>query len=255
MSAPLVSVIIPTYNAAPLTEAAVQSVLAQTFQDFEIIVVDDASPDGSGARLEALTAVDARVRVFRQEQNGGPGPARNRGIREARGRYLAFLDGDDLWEPEKLERQLAFMAERGAVFSFTAYRVISLTGEVLDRIDQIPERMTYSDLLKNTVIGCSTVMLDRHSINNVEFTDIRTSQDFALWLSILKCGVVAHGMPNVLTSYRITPGSNTRNKWRAALHVWIVMRRCEKMPFLMAVWYFSNYAARGLVRYLKSMRR
>jgi teichuronic acid biosynthesis glycosyltransferase TuaG len=252
MDNPTVSVIIPTYNAAPLTEAAVGSVLAQTFGDLEVIVVDDASPDGSGARLEGLMALDPRVRVYRQLRNSGPGPARNRALEAAQGRYLAFLDGDDLWEPEKLERQLSFMAQHGAVFSFTGYRVISSEGAELDCIDRIPPRIRYSDLLKNTVIGCSTVVLDRQGVGEVRFPDLRTSQDFALWLGILKVGHVAFGMSDLLTRYRITPRSNTRNKVLAALHVWNVMRHHEGLPLGRALWYFGNYAVRGLVKHLRA---
>lgn len=254
LAVPLVSVIVPTYNAAALTEAAVHSVLAQTFGDLEVIVVDDASPDGFGARLEALTAFDPRVRVCRLARNVGAAGARNHGLAHAVGRYVAFLDGDDLWEPEKLERQLAFMARHGAAFAFTGLRVISAEGAEVNCIGRVPARMSYTDLLKNTAIACSTVVLDRQALGEIRFPDMRSRQDSALWYSLLRGGGHAFGLSEVLTSYRITPNSISRRKGRAALQFWRVLREHERLPLVRAAWYFANYAVRGAIKHLRATR-
>lgn len=251
---PTVSVIIPTFNSAPLTEAAVRSVLAQTYRDLEVIVVDDASTDSSGPKLESLATLDPRVRVYRLEWNVGAAGARNHGLGLATGRFVAFLDGDDLWDADKLTRQLAFMAEQGAAFSFTGLRVISAKGVEVDRIERVPARMIYTDLLKNTAIACSTVVLDRQMLGEIRFPDMRTRQDSALWYSLLRGGGCAAGLSEVLASYRITPNSISRCKGRAALQFWRVLRDHERLPLLRAVWYFANYAVRATAKHFRAKR-
>lgn len=251
---PTVSVIIPTFNSASFTESAVRSVLAQTYRDFEVIVVDDASTDGSGTKLESLATWDPRIRVCRLGRNVGAAGARNHGLRLANGRFVAFLDGDDLWDADKLDRQLAFMVEQGAAFSFTGLRVISAKGIELDRIERVPARMIYTDLLKNTAIACSTVVLDRQMLGEIRFPDMRTRQDSALWYSLLRGGGFAAGLSEVLASYRITPNSISRCKRRAALQFWRVLRDHERLPLLRAVWYFANYAVRGAAKHFRAKR-
>ncbi|HET7789082.1 MAG TPA: glycosyltransferase family 2 protein [Myxococcales bacterium] len=252
MSAPLVSVITPAYKAVGYLPATLASVQAQTMPDWEMIVVDDCSPDGTGGLLARVAREDGRIRAECATVNRGPGPTRNRALALARGRYLAFLDADDLWDPVKLERQIAFMEKERIAFSFSAYRVISARGEPLGVVDDIPALLGYADLLKNTIVGCLTVVLDREQVGEIAFPPLRSSQDLALWLAILKRGFVAHGLPEVLASYRIVGASNTRNKLGAARDVWALYRDVERLPLARRGWYFANYAVRGLRKHLSS---
>jgi teichuronic acid biosynthesis glycosyltransferase TuaG len=252
MPKPLVSVITPAYNSGRFIEATILSVLNQTFSDWELVIADDKSTDDTCRIVQGYARQDARVRLEIAERNRGPGPTRNRAIQLARGRYLAFLDSDDLWDAEKLERQLAFMRTEGHAFSFTGYRVISEAGEMIGEIPYIPERMRYEDLLKRTAIGCLTVMLDRERTGRVEFPALRRNQDFALWLSILKRGITARSLPSSLASYRIVSTSNTSSKLRSARSVWSVYRDLERLSLPRAAWYFLHYAWNAASKHRKA---
>ena len=251
---PTVSVVMPTYNAAPYVGAAISSVLGQTFGDLELIVVDDASTDGTQSIIEGLAAQDARIVFERSQVNQGAAVRRNQALALANGRFVAFLDGDDVWMADKLERQLAFMRSMDSAFSFTGYKVISAEGDELDRIPSMPARLDYPGLMKNTAIGCSTVILDRSKVGEVRFPDMRSRQDFVLWLTILKAGHEAYGLSEMLAAYRIAPGSISRNKRKAALQVWQVYRDRERLSLPRAAWYFANYAVRGLAKYLRARK-
>lgn len=249
---PIVSVIMPSYNVYRFVEASIRSVLNQTFKNLELLVVDDGSTDSTSAIIEWLANSDPRISFEKSNINQGVAIARNRAIAKARGRYLAFLDADDLWEPTKLERQIEFMETNDVSFSFTGYKVISPEGQKLDYISKMPPLMGYKDLLKNTAIACSTVIIDRQKIRDVSFPDMKTRQDFALWLTLLRAGYYAFGMSEVLGSYRIAPNSLSRNKRKAASQVWRVYRETERLPLHRAIWYFSNYAIRGLAKHLRA---
>jgi teichuronic acid biosynthesis glycosyltransferase TuaG len=239
---PLVSIVTPAYNAARFVAQTIESVLAQTFTDWEMIVVDDRSRADTRAIVDRYAQGDRRIRVDVSPQNQGPGPTRNQAIAMARGRYLAFLDSDDLWDSTKLERQLAFMRGDGHAFTYTAYRTIAEGGAPLGHASAIPTVMRYRDLLKRTAIGCLTVMLDRTQVGPVVFPALATNQDLALWLTILKRGIPAHGLPEVLATYRVVKTSNTANKLRSARNVWRIYREVEHLSLPLAAWCFSHYA-------------
>lgn len=246
----LVSVITPTFNSTRFVEHTIQSVLAQTMPRWELVIVDDHSRDDTAALLRTLAAQDARIRVEILPTNQGPAAARNRAIELARGRYLAFLDSDDLWEPAKLERQLAFMQRCGCGFSFTGYHLIGEAGEILSKVARVPDQLTYEDYLRDTMIGCLTVMLDRQVIGEVRFPDLRTRQDTALWLQLLRLHGPARGLPEELARYRVVRHSISRNKWRAARQVWRVYREIEQLSLPKAGWCFVNYSWNALRRNL-----
>ena len=243
---PRVSVVMPLHNAADRVEAGVRSVLGQSLAAWELLVVDDASTDDSVARVEALAAGDARVRVLRLERNGGPAVARNAGIREARGRYIAFLDSDDAWAPEKLARQLALM-ERGAVFSFTAMERFDEQGNRL-AVAGVPERVGYEELLKTNYIGCSTAMYDTRFFGKVEMPLIDRRQDYGLWLRLLKQVEFAYGLNEPLVRYAVRSGSVSSNKLTTAGYTWRVYRELEGLSRVRSAYCLAHQTGRAAAR-------
>ena len=241
-----VSVVMPLHNAADRVEAGVRSVQGQSLVDWELLVVDDASKDDSVARVEALAAADARIRVLRLERNSGPAVARNAGIRMAQGRYIAFLDSDDAWAPEKLARQVAAM-ERGAVFSFTAMERFDEQGRRLSAAG-VPEQVSYEAMLKTNYIGCSSAMYDTRFFGKVEMPLIDRRQDYGLWLRLLKQVEFAHGLNEPLVRYTVRSGSVSSNKLTTAGYTWRVYRELEGLSLARSVWCFAHQTGRAAVR-------
>ena len=239
LSHPTVSVIMPAYNVQAYLEDAIRSVMNQTFQDWELVVVDDTSTDNTPNILQTLAKEEPRLVVERLAKNRGVGYCRNRALELAKSRFVAFLDSDDRWHPEKLSHQLAFMQNNAAGFSFTAYEVISATGEWLSLAPPVPPEMNYQHLLGNSLIGCSTVILDRESVGDVRFPDMRTRQDFALWCTILRDGKTAAGLGEVLTQYRLSPSGISKNKWKGARQHW---REYLGLGLFSATRHFISYA-------------
>ncbi len=247
MSTPRVSVVIPTYQDPDRALEAVASVLAQDLADWEVILVDDGSVKRDQVRVaEGLAQLgDARLRYVPSQRNRGPARARNLGIRLAHGRYLAFLDADDLWHPTKLSHQLSAMQNARAAISCTAYENVTIaTGERRMRIP--PAQISYAQLLRQNSMGCSTVMLDRQIIGRSYFPDIRMRQDFAHWLRILRSGHQALGLPDALTERRLFAHSLSSNKIRAAWYTWRMYRDIEKFGVWRAGRCFGAYALGGL---------
>ena len=241
MSNSLVSIITPSYNSERFINECVKSVLAQTYTNWEMVIVDDCSQDNSNAIITALAANDDRIRVFFLDKNIGPAKARNFGLSRARGRYIAFLDSDDLWRPQKLDKQITFMNNNHIAFSFTTYQSISEDGLSEMNIIKAPKVITYHSYLKNTIIGCLTVVIDREEVGDFEMPNIRSSHDMALWLQIIKRGFSAYGLDENLAKYRIVSLSNTVNKIKAAKDVWKVYREVERLSFFYSLWCLCNY--------------
>lgn len=246
---PTVSVVTPVWNAAATVAETVASVRAQSFADWEMLLVDDGSTDGSGALLARLAATDPRMRVLSHEANLGAAAARNHAIREARGRFIAFLDADDLWRPEKLALQLGFMRAHGHPLSFTAYRRIAADGRPLGTV-RPPASVTREGLLRGNVIGCLTAIYDTAFFGKVEMPPIARRQDYGLWLELLRRTATAHALPQVLADYRVHPGSLSARKGGAARDTWRFYREQERLPRVRAAWYFAQYAVRGVVKRL-----
>jgi len=244
----LVSIVTPAYRASRFIGSTIESVLAQEHTRWEMIIADDCSPDDTVDVVNRYAAADSRVRLVKLNQNHGAAGARNAALEETRGRYVAFLDSDDLWLPAKLRVQLAFMAETNAALSFTSFRRITQSGDRTGRLIPVPERLDYKSLLKNTAIVTSTVMLDTSVTGPVRMTRVYYD-DFVLWLSILKRGVVAHGLPSDLARYRVVKQSISRNKANSARQVWRTYRDVERLGFGSAAWCFANYACRAALKY------
>ncbi|MBT6650493.1 MAG: glycosyltransferase, partial [Flavobacteriales bacterium] len=226
----------------------VDSVLRQTYENWELIIVDDGSKDSSPNIIQDLTNTDTRIKGFYFDKNIGAAEARNVAIQQAKGKYIAFLDSNDLWELEKLEKQISFMQTEDIAFSFSTYQPMSEDGSKLYSIIHAPKIVTYSAYLKNTIIGCLTVVIDREKAGDFEMPNIRSSHDMALWLLIMKRGFDAYGLDENLARYRIVSASNTSSKWRAAKDVWKIYREVEKLSFLYSSWCFLNYAFNALVK-------
>ena len=235
----LVSIITPSFNSARFIEECIDSVLSQTYDNWELLIVDDCSTDNSCELIEKYN--DKRIDLIGLEKNVGAAEVRNIAIRKAKGKYIAFLDSDDIWGSTKLEDQIYFMQEKDIAFSFSNYQPISEDGNKLFSVIKASKFMTYSSYLKNTIIGCLTVVIDRDKTGNFEMPEIRSSHDMALWLLIMKRGFKAYGLDKNLAKYRLVSTSNTASKFKAAMDVWKVYRTIERLSFSYSAWCFINY--------------
>ncbi|MDX5474070.1 MAG: glycosyltransferase [Bacillaceae bacterium] len=244
---PLVSIITPSYNSEAYIKDAIESVLAQTYTNWEMIIVDDCSTDNTVKIVNSYN--DKRIQLVKLDVNSGPAIARNTAIAKAAGRYLAFLDSDDQWLPKKLEKQLHFMQINNIGFSFSNYEKITESGNKTGNIVVAPTTIDYNRLLKDNVIGCLTVMLDRDIIGNVSMLNIRTRQDWVLWLVVTKRGFLAYGIQEVLAKYRERNDSISGNKFKMMLQNWKVYREIEKINRLKSLWLFINNIYYKLKKY------
>ena len=248
MNQELVSIITPAYRAAAFVQDTIRSAQGQDHTVWEMLIVDDCSPDDTRERVSALARTDARVRLIHQSTNQGPAVARNIALEAANGRFVAFLDSDDLWLPHKLSTQLEFMRTRDAAMSYTEFCRMSPDGTRIGHRISVPPTLTYRQLLCNTAIATSTVMIDQLKTGRVR-VPIAPYDDFAAWLSILRRGHLAHGLQRDLMRYRVVSGSISRSKRRSASWVWITYRRIEGLGRLRSSWCFANYAVRGWLKY------
>ncbi len=248
MDQTLVSIITPAYRAAAFVASTIQSAQAQDYPHWEMLIVDDCSPDETCARVAAVGAADPRVCLIRQTVNSGPAAARNVGLERAKGRYIAFLDSDDLWLPGKLSAQLRFMKECHAALSFTGFRRMTQDGSKVGRFIGVPKVLTYSGLLCNTAIVTSTVIVDRAKTGPFSMPDA-PYDDYALWLSLLRSGKHAHGLRRDLLRYRVVANSVSRSKRTSAARVWRTYRDIESLGRFRSAWSFANYAVRGWLKY------
>jgi teichuronic acid biosynthesis glycosyltransferase TuaG len=250
-SSHFVSIITPAYNCSSYILETYNCLSSQTHSNWEWIVTDDCSSDDTIVILESISEKDSRVRVFKNSENSGAAESRNKSIVNSSGDFIAFLDSDDLWLPNKLETQLNFMDKYNVDFSFTAYSIVDAagtkTGKVVDT--HLEQPITYIDLLKKkATLGCSTVMLRKNSFDDLTMPLIRTGQDYALWLKLLRKHSMAYPIPQVLSSYRILPNSISRNKVKKAMRQWQIYREIEKLSFISSMIYFSFYAYRAVFR-------
>ena len=244
---PLVSVVTPVWNAAATLPAAVASVRAQSLADWELILVDDASTDGSRELARGLAAGDPRIRLIERATNGGAAAARNDAIRAARGRLVAFLDADDRWYPEKLARQAEFMAEHGHALVFSAYRRVDAAGRPLGVV-RPPPRVSREQLLRGNVIGCLTAVYDSAVFGRAEMPEIRRRQDYGLWLRLLRQVAYAHALPEVLADYRVRPASLSGGKLAAARATWTLYREVEGLGRARSGLYLAHNLVRAALK-------
>ena len=240
----LVSIITPSFNSSRFIEECIDSVCSQTYDNWELLIVDDFSYDNSSVLIKKYT--DKRIVLIELNKRIGAAEARNIAIRKAKGKYIAFLDSDDLWQPQKLKKQISFMNQKDIAFSFSAYQRMSEDGLELYSIIHAPKMITYSSYLKNTIIGCLTVIIDREKTGDFQMPNIWSSHDMALWLLIMKRGFAAYGLDDNLARYRVVSTSNTSSKIKAIKDVWRVYREVENLSFLYSCWCFLNYAVNAI---------
>ncbi|MFD1609364.1 glycosyltransferase family 2 protein [Oceanobacillus luteolus] len=248
---PLISVITPAYNSERFIGETIESVLNQTYTDWEMIIVDDCSSDNTREIVERYKQQDPRIQLHVLDENSGSAVARNTAMKHAQGRYIAFLDSDDRWLPEKLEKQLEFMQKKDIAFSFTTYVRMQEDGTRTNAISNTPEYVDYDDLMKRCVIGCLTVMIDREKTGHMEMVNIRTRQDYAYWLALTRKGFLAYGLPEILAEYRLVGNSISSNKWKAAKRNWYVFRQVEEQSLPKSIWYFAHYVVLSIKDMIK----
>lgn len=240
----LVSVIIPVFNCEKYITHTLDSLLNQTYKNWEAILVDDCSTDTSAKIINEYEGRDARIKYYRLTKNSGAAVARNYGLMKSEGRFIAYLDSDDIWLPFKLERQVKFMLDNKFAFTCTDYEVIADNGISKKKIVNMPNSITYHQYLRNTIIQTVTVVIDLHYIEKkiLEMPNIRRRQDAATWLKILSSGYKCYGLNECLSYYRRTEGSLSSNKIKAVKGTWYLYRKIEKISFIKSLYYFIGYA-------------
>ncbi len=236
----LVSVIIPTFNVEKYIERTIECVTKQSFKNLEIIIVDDCSSDNTVRIIKEIMSKHKQVKLFVQPQNMGAAEARNKGLFEASGQYVAFLDSDDLWEPIKIETQINDMQTNNIAFSYTTYDFVNAEEKQIKKPIKIKRITTYKDLMTRTIISTPTVVIDRLLTGDVYMPLRRTGQDYAFWLLLLRHNN-AYGISTVLTHVRKRPGSLSKNKLQNIRDVWEVQTRNESIKKFFAFFHVIGY--------------
>ena len=242
-----VSIVVPVYNAAACIADTIMSVQAQTYTDYELLLVDDGSTDSG---IEIIKGYESdRVKLLYNTEGKGAAGARNTGIAAATGRYIAFIDADDLWTRDKLSKQLRFMKEKDAAFSFTGYEFADETGKGLGKVVKVPETLTYAQALKNTTIFTSTVIFDMDKLSKKDIMMPRVkSEDTATWWRVLRIVHTAYGLNESLTYYRRMGTSLSSNKIEAIRRIWNLYRRVEHLNIIYSIYCFCFWAVRAVSR-------
>ncbi len=247
----LVSIITPSYNCEEFISDTINSVISQTYENWEMIIVDDCSSDSSTEIIERYILKDDRIKLLRNEINSGPAVSRNNAINEAKGKYIAFLDADDFWMPEKLESQIFFMEANGVSLSYSSYETMDEEGKKLGIVRNPLEKLDYNELLKENQIGCLTAVYNREKLGKCYMPIIHKRQDYGLWLSILKKIDFAYKVPGNLAVYRIQTNSVSSNKIDLLKHNYRLFRDVEKLSVSQSV-YFVGW---NIIRKYKQVKR
>jgi teichuronic acid biosynthesis glycosyltransferase TuaG len=249
MNNPVISVITPSYNCEAYLEETIQSVQAQTFADWEMIIIDDCSKDKSFEIAERYAKEDNRITALRLDKNSGASKARNEGLKRVKGRYISFIDGDDLIMPDKFERQIAFMRDNDYAVTYTNYRCMSVDGSETGKLIRNPEKLTYQGLLKNTAMGTLMPIHDREKTGDHYFDEsLPNAMDYAFWLTVLKQGITAHRFDHDMARYRRGHSSISSKFKLGRKIIWTIHREKENLGFLKACWCYTNYYINGIKR-------
>ena len=237
----------PCYNSSGYLDESILSVINQTMRDFELIIVDDCSLDNSVDVVKKYLQYEKRIKLIALNRNSGAAAARNMAIKEAEGRFIAFLDSDDLWHPQKLEKQISFMLKNNYAFSYTAYEKINEEGKVFGCVGALPQ-LNYKQLLKTNEIGCLTAIYDTEHLGKIYMPTETKREDYATWLSILKRTDCAYGLSEVLGQYRVYANQSSAKKGKMAKENWKLYRNIENLGVIKSAYYFSHYVIRGVLR-------
>lgn len=249
MSQPQVSIITPVYNADKFLVLTYESVASQTFKNWEWILIDDCSSDKSWESMLELQKKDSRVKVFQNESNQGSGKTRNKAIEIAEGRFIAFLDSDDIWHKDKLAIQIDFMLSNNIAFSHTSYGYLDEAGNKIKETFRVRSKVGYKDLLKRTEISCLTAVYDSKLIGKYYMSEHRRKQDYALWLSILKDGHDSYGIDRELAFYRQVKNSATSKKYTLVFKHITFLEQTQGFSKLKAMYYTFFWLKNGIFRY------
>lgn len=245
----LVSIIIPAYNAEKYIKDTITSVIKQTYTKWEMVIVDDASNDNTNKIINKYQQKDKRIKMINLLNNQGVANARNIAIQNAKGRYIAFLDADDAWEKEKLEKQIDFMKQNQFAFTYHDYKLLDLSNNK-EKIISVPKQLDYNNLLKGNRTGsCLTVCLDRKIIKDIYFPKAK-HEDYICWLNILKqYNIVAFGLNETLGTYKVGKKSISSNKLQSAIWNWKVYRESQKLSIMKSIYYMCFYMINGIKKY------
>ena len=250
-SQPSVSVVMPAYNAEKYIEESITSVINQTYTNWELIVIDDGSKDNTAEIVKQFAEKDKRITLYLNEKNMGVAKTRNRGFDMAKGEYIALLDSDDIWLPEKLEKQLKLAEETDAEIIYCSYELISETGEKTGKDFIVSPCTDFCEMLTKCMFSCSTNIFKSEIFKNYRFSNNYYHEDYVLWLELLKNGKIAAGCTEVLAKYRQIKGSRASNKLNAAKNRWIIYRKYLKLPLVKTCIFIAKYAYYGAIKYKK----
>lgn len=245
-----VSVIIPVYNAEKYIDQTLMSVFSQTYKEIEIVLVDDCSVDSSVEIISKHMIAHPEIVYFRQPENLGAGAARNKALELSTGQYIAFLDSDDFWLPEKTERQIALMKQKNSPFSYTAIEMVDGEDRIIKKKRDLKESCNYHYLLNNTIIATSSVIVDRLVFGDFRMPLRRGGQDYATWLMLLRNGTEAYGINEALVRYRMRSDSLSSNKLQSIKQVWEIQTKDEGINKIVATYHTINFVLHALKKYI-----
>lgn len=246
-----ISIITPCHNSDSVISETLESVINQSYQNWELLIVDDCSTDNSANIIRQYGAKDTRIKYIKTHTaSGSPSLPRNIGIENASGKYIAFLDSDDVWLPNKLEKQVNYIEENGYDIVYSFYEKMNWKGEKKNRIVKTRKNSTYQSLLKSNAIPCLTSIVSRKAVGTTRFKQI-PQEDFCFWLDILKKGFTAHNLGEVTALYREAKDSRSANKFDMFKGYWDVIRNQQHINLLHALYCMSTYTVIGLAKYLK----
>ncbi len=240
----LVTVVTPAWNCEKYIEDTIKSVQSQTYTNWEMIIVDDCSTDNTVNIVTKLSAEDPRIKILVQEVNSGAAKARTKAMQAGSGRFVAYLDADDIWKPNKLERQVAFMKEKKCGFSCASYEVIDDEGRPKNKYIHMLPQVNYKGYLVNNLLQTVGIMVDTTIVDKkyLVMPNLRRRQDAATWLRILKAGYNCYGLNEILAEYRRANNSLSANKFKAIKGMWSLYRDVEHLSFPFSCYCFVRYA-------------
>lgn len=243
----LVSIITPVYNNSEFIKQTIESVQKQTYKNWEMIIVDDCSTDRTPELIKRISQKDDRIKYIKLKNNSGAAIARNRALSESRGRFIAYLDADDLWKKNKIQNQIDFMLAHDYAFVCSNYEKIDINNKILKQV-KIPKEINYKLFLRNTIIQTVGVMIDSRKTGRelLIMPNVRRRQDAATWCQLLKSGFNCYGVPEFLSYYRVVPNSLSSNKIKAIKGTWFLYRKIEKLSLINACFCFLGYAVNAV---------